>query len=251
MIYDCVLFFKELELLELRFNILNDVVDVFCICESDKTFTGITKPYYFEENIQRFSRFKNKILYKKITFENFTNPWANEHFQRNESIHGNFLDDDIILLSDMDEIPNPDILSNIQIQDNDILHFKQHLYYYNLNTKLEQDWYGTRAFKKSVLNQHTPTQIRHLETKNIIQDGGWHFSYFGNKNFIEEKLNSFSHTEFNNSFYKSNIEQSIKNKKDLFNRDITFLDVEISNNHHPEFIVNNQDSSLVKQFIVS
>lgn len=251
MIYDCTIFFKELELLELRFNILNDIVDVFCICESNKTFTGITKPYYFEENFQQFARFKNKILYKKITFDDFKNPWDNENFQRNESVHGDFLDNDIILLSDVDEIPNPDILRNIQVQDEDVLHFKQHIYYYNLNTKLDMDWYGTKAFKKHILKQYTPAQIRHLEIKNILENGGWHFSYFGNKVFIEEKLNSFSHTEFNNSFYKSNIEQSVKNKKDLFNRNITLFDVEINNKYHPEFVVNNQNCNLVKQFIIN
>lgn len=109
-IYDCFTFFNELDLLEIRLNELNDSVDYFVIVEANKTHTGIPKEYIFEKNKKKFKKFLPKIIYVKINspFNKLKNSWVLENYQRNQIINGlkNCKPEDIIFISDLDEIPN-------------------------------------------------------------------------------------------------------------------------------------------------
>lgn len=124
-IFDCLLFNNELDLLEIRCNELKGVVDVHVLCESKITFTALNKPLNFKENQRKFNDFN--ISYKETPPLNFGWSWGNEWFQRNY-IYENLLSlnpepDDIVLLSDTDEIPNKDTLVNLikNFSDNSVV----------------------------------------------------------------------------------------------------------------------------------
>ena len=155
---DCIIFFNELELLSYRLHILKNVVDYFVIVESTHTFSGKEKPLFFHENKDKFADFADKIIhivvddlphkYPHIDYKNFYSgeQWQNEIFQRNaisrgiEKLH---LDDhDILIISDVDEIPDPITLYPIKHQETPIeIHMlAMDFYYYNLNTKLYDTW---------------------------------------------------------------------------------------------------------------
>jgi beta-1,4-mannosyl-glycoprotein beta-1,4-N-acetylglucosaminyltransferase len=116
MVYDTFIFFNELELLELRLNELSDVVDRFILVEATRTFTNKPKPLYYAENKHLFSKFNHKITH--IIVEDLPesdNPWILERFQRNCISRGfnNMSDDDIIMISDTDEIPRAEIVKEV------------------------------------------------------------------------------------------------------------------------------------------
>jgi len=250
-IYDCFTFFNELDLLEIRLNELDSLVDYFIIVEADKTHTGIQKKYIFEENKQRFKKFFKKIIYIKIKLPLNKNSWILEKFQRMQINSGltNCNLNDIIMISDIDEIPNKQEIKNIikkpfrkntfiqklttPIYKNysiykrniffrkigsrfkqNVFVCKQKLYYYYLNGLLSDNWKGTVITNydtyKHIFNSN-PQILREIRDKQqTINDGGWHFSYLGGYNKIIKKLSSFAHTEYNTSKYK--------NKKFILNK---------------------------------
>ena len=118
MIIDCFPFFNELDVLELRLNILDSVVDKFVLVEASKTQSLIDKPFYFEDNKDRFAKFLHKIVHIKVQDYPNEGGWAMENFQRNCILRGlKHLDlntHDIVGISDVDEIWNPDIITHIQ-----------------------------------------------------------------------------------------------------------------------------------------
>lgn len=119
-IFDCFTFFNEIDLLKIRLSLLNEVVDYFVIVEMNKTFTGINKNFNLEANKAFFDEYREKIIYLKIKdIPNFKGiddvEWEREYFQRNCIMRGivNCEPSDIIIISDVDEIPNPEVLKNI------------------------------------------------------------------------------------------------------------------------------------------
>ena len=222
MIYDCFTFFNELELLELRLNVLNDVVDKFVIVEATKTHAGEDKPLNFLANKDRFVDFLDKIIYIRYDGEAQRNPWVYENLQRNEIKKGliNCSDDDIIIISDLDEIVSPqaikDCIKNID-KGSPVKKFMQYHMCYLLNVlNLKQPlWFHPKVctyknFKNALDNVDyqyseyvlpevnigtTATKIRMYHECDIIPYGGWHFSFMGRKERILYKLQNFAHQE--------------------------------------------------------
>lgn len=234
MIYDCFTFFNEIELLKIRMNILNDVVDKFVIVEADKTLRGVPKAFNFEKIKAEFdNEYPDKIIYIKATncpvLEN-SKDWAIEYFQRNSILGGvyNCKAEDLIMISDIDEIPNPNILKNLhdytvipinKSKNNKKIHLKQifsllgenkkflksntldyfleymsvaleqDLFYYYFNNKANQKWYGTVLCKYK--NLRIPQQLRNRrETMPYVKNAGWHFSYMGGIEQVKLKLSA-------------------------------------------------------------
>jgi beta-1,4-mannosyl-glycoprotein beta-1,4-N-acetylglucosaminyltransferase len=275
-IYDCFLFFNELDLLELRLEILNNVIDKFVIVESTVTFTGKPKCLYFNENKHRFEKFKDKIIhiiindtpndfinlpYVDNVFNNnslFKNKilkyvenstgwnrsdkqWGREIYQRESIVYGliDCSDDDIIFVSDLDEIPNPIEIEKLKPYNNkDVLEFKQTMYYYYFNLLKEYNWSGPKCLLWGNLKNLSINLIRQNKytTKSIV-DGGWHFSYMGGQESIKIKLDSFSHQEYNNLYIISNLENNIKNNIDPFFRS-ELIKVDIDSTY-PKFLLEN------------
>lgn len=280
MVYDCFIFFNELELLEIRLHELNDVVDKFVLIEANKTFQNNHKPYYFEENKERFAPFLDKIIHVKldkyplfIPLINPFTPWKLEFFQRNSIVKGlkDCKPDDIVLISDVDEIPRASVVkSMLENGVNQIYGLKMDMYMYFLNNQLIYDggssmtieqskdgiWHCTAVLPYKLLTKK-PNRLRRIimrtrrrgEVYKIIPNAGWHFTYLGGVKNIINKLEAFSHTEFNNDTFKSHekIEEYITTGKDLFGRDMQFKMLK-SLDSLPEFVQKNADNPKYKDF---
>lgn len=243
MIIDCFIFYNEIDLLKFRLEYLYNVVDYFVLVESTTTFAGNKKKLYFDENKYLFNKYVDKIVHiidnKEI---NVSNPWLREYKQRNSITLGlqklNLTSNDIILISDVDEIPNKKTLleqSNYIANAKKILSFEQDLYYYNLTNKSKKKWYFAKCLNYYVFQNHNclPQEIRSSNNVTKILNGGWHFSYFGSTDFIINKIKNFSHQEYNKPQFlsKDKIEFNIKNNIDLFNRNtIEWFHIPINEN---------------------
>lgn len=280
MVYDCFIFFNELDLLEIRLNELNEVVDKFVLIEANKTFQNNHKPYYFEENKERFSPFLDKIIHVKLdkyplfipVINPFT-PWKLEFFQRNSIVKGlvNCKPEDIVLISDVDEIPKASVLKEMLANGIDQIYgLKMDMYMYFLNNQLIYDggssmtleeskdgiWHCTAVLPYKLLKQK-PNRIRKIimrtrrrgEVFKIIPNAGWHFTYLGGVKNIIQKLEAFSHTEFNNDTFKSQekIEEYITTGKDLFGRDMQFKMLE-NLDTLPKFVQENVSNPKYKEY---
>ena len=269
MIYDCFPFFNELDILEIRLNTLYETVDYFVITEANKTHTGSEKEYIFEQNKERFTKFLNKIIYIKIDdFPDLEssktssdgNKWLYENYQRDAIMRGleNCKPDDIVIISDCDEIPNPEAIKKYK---DGICSLMQLRFGFNYNSL-----YITIPFCKSakickykeLINpkkkikekdkkycQYSkyglPTYLRFVKGKKI-KNGGWHFSYIGNIENIKYKMNSIVEQQVNtiNKNTDKLLLEKIKNNEDVLERGDIFANLKISD-IFPEYFVSNID----------
>ena len=253
-VFDCFMYFDEDLVLDLRLNTLNSNVDFFVIVESTYNHKGEKRNLKFD--IKKFTKFKDKIKYIVYDIEPegietiseddnesiksskyILNAARRENGQRNYIIQGllNSDDEDVILISDLDEIPN---LSNYNLNniDQKILLFKQDMFYYKFNLQIPNfKWVGTKACKKKKLI--SPQWLRNIKDRKypfyridtffsqtkytnieFVNQGGWHFSNIKTASEIEHKLKSYlHHREFDlEPLSKNEIENIIKNKKAIY-----------------------------------
>ena len=232
-IFDCTLYYDEDLILDARLNILDKYIDKFVICEASFTHSGRKKKLNFD--INRFSKFKDKIIYivqetepKNIIYDDASrktenpNEWRANAVKRIAHQRNKLLDevskhadmDDFILYSDNDEIPNLQ-LHDISKEKSKIIIFEQELYYYKFNLLCDRiKWYGTRAIKKKdLINFEWLRQIKpkkysfyRLDTffkkdkytnLKILRNGGWHFTRVISPEEIHEKeLDAEHHDEY-------------------------------------------------------
>jgi len=253
-IIDCFTFYNELELLSYRLNILQDVVDYFIIIESTLTHIGKPKKLYFQENKHLFEKenFFERIIHIVVDDFPFKYPnidisknqqWENEKFQRNCITRGldklTLYDNDVIIISDLDEIPDPNTIKNTNSFD--IACLEQDFYYYNLNSKMDHKWYHPKIMKYHswISSNLTFSDIR-LKNYNIIKKGGWHLSYFGSSQFISNKIQNFGHQEYNSETFTNieSINEKLKKRVDIYNRKIHIEFKSINSNDYlpPNYI---------------
>ena len=273
-VFDSFIFFNELDLLEMRLNILNDVVDYFVLTESPFTVSGNEKPLYYQENKDRFGKFNDKIVHyvteeipndfsgmlEKTKFhaaykENdpYGTPMINlpirfqrALFNRNNSAFGiekaGVTDDDLVITSDADEIINPLLLQDLE-WFNPSNHYvaECRAFYYKLNFLYQEDWMGSRLCTWKHLKNTTVDQHRQdHENAHKIQDAGWHFSFFGNAEDFKLKLASYEHTENNNEQVTSNAAEKIEQGLDPLGRTNKLITVPLDDSY-PDYVLNNQD----------
>ena len=253
-IYDCFMFFDEEMLLDLRMNILDKYVDRFVITEATYMHSGKPKKLIFD--INKFSKFKDKIIYNIVDkrpanieeinendghdiIENklINNSVKRENYQRNYAME--FLvkaeDDDIILINDIDEIPNLNMVNFNKINKKIII-FKQKTFYYKFNLMYENlTWHGSRACQKK--NFLYPQWLRNIKHKkypfwrldtifsnkkytniHYVENGGWHFTNIKSPENLEKKFLNFLHHQdyVASGLNLENIKEMIKNKKILY-----------------------------------
>ena len=285
-VFDCFMYFDEEIVLDLRLNMLDPYVDYFVIVESLFTHKGDKRKLKF--NHEKFNKFKKKIIYliydekpKEIEPINdedsdyelsrkfILNAAYRENGQRDFITRGlsNAEDDDLILVSDVDEIPN---LENIDLKkiNQEIIFFKQNMFYYKFNLKLPNlEWYGTKGCKKK--NLKSPQWLRNIKDKKypfyridtyfsekkyinlrFINNGGWHFSNIKTANEIQYKLKSYlHHREFDvNPMTANEIENIIENKQAIYDLTVDKTVNKIGNGNKlekfplielPKYIQNN------------
>jgi len=249
------MFFDEEMLLDVRLNVLNKYIDKFIITESTYTHSGKPKKLVFD--INKYSKFKDKIIYNVVdhlpldlflindnddsktkAIKSINNSNKIEHFQResvNKFLH-KINPEDLIIINDIDEIPN---LKDVNLKNigNKLIFFKQKVFFYKFNLLHEKiSWFGSKACKKKYFI--SPQWLRDIKDKKypiwrldlvfskkkynniyFVKNGGWHFTNIKSPKNIEKKLSNFLHyREFQESGLKlKDIEEMIKNKKIIYN----------------------------------
>ena len=263
MIYDCFLFFNELDLLEIRLEEHNDFVDKFVLVECTETFSKKSKPLFFKENEERYSKFLDKIIHVVVDdtpefpsrqgrMGTFHSRHDVEWYQRDCIARGlsNCKPDDIVIISDVDEIIKRD--SFIAIKDHfssssEFLAVNHRFFYYYLNGLCVQNgeetpWWGATACKYSSFPGAENMRKKKSQTNYKIMSGGWHFSYLGGPDAIAQKIESIAHAEWDNDHYKSRdrIKDRISKGIDIFDRadkpKQVYIDIDAS---FPEFVIRN------------
>lgn len=224
-IFDCFTYYNESYLMSIRFEELNDVVDYFVVVESSETFTGSAKPFYFDDLPKSWiQKYNNKIIRVKINFpyKDMTS-WEREYYQRNQIICG--LQDakkkDVIIISDADEIVNRNIFDDLRkIKSPTRIDVKQYFWNFNWQTPDICNQGARPVACRYVDLLKSSAQKLRSDTTNIIRNGGWHFSFLGQAEYIKNKIESFAHTEYDSAEYKDTekILYRIENGIDPFDR---------------------------------
>ena len=284
-IYDCFMYFDEDLLLDLRFNSLNKFVKKFVITEATYTHNGSKKKLNFD--INKFKKFKDKIIYLVVDkqpqdirelSDNDTkhrrgeklilNGMARDYFQRENLSRGisDADDNDLILISDLDEIPNLEKLDPINIKNNIII-FEQKMFYYKLNLFYEDyTWLGTKAVKKKRFI--SPQWLRNIKGKKypkwridtifskkkytdlyFVKNGGWHFTCLKTAEELEKKLLNFAHHyEYEESGLNiQNLKKLIAEKRVMYDHNVDQKGYKWSGNS----ILKNIELNLLPEHISS
>lgn len=264
MIYDCFLFFNEFDLLDIRLHELSDVVDRFVLLESTRTFTNRAKPLWFQESDcwhirknegKRLAEFRDRI--DVVSLQVFPiailkNPWKVEAYHRDSLIRQlQCGPDDIVMLSDADEIPSKEWVGNLNagLAESRVVYGEQTLCWYYLNCRRLDTWpAGTRATRGKDLDGGE--KLRKSSGLNTGRGAGWHFSYLGD---IAEKLRSFSHTEYNKQPYNTpeHIARCKRGAIDLFGRHAKHgpMGIETDLSFLPQYVRDNREDFKKKELI--
>lgn len=254
-IWSCVPFFNEFVLLDLKIAEELDVVDKLVIAEADRTFQGARKPLHLKGN-GRYVHPKVEVLLLEDRFEHGASdergPWRNEALQRNVLMR-EFEDDDVVIVSDLDEINNRDDIGMIaeQARAHGHVRLRQELFYYKINLRVCDAGTGepvqwTRAF--AVTGRHLRESGRSFNRLrkgggNVVPTRGKHFSYLADPDAIAEKIRSFSHVELNQPRFTdpARIEERIEKGIDPFERGYRLERVEVDASY-PAAIRDNLDA---------
>ena len=256
-IYDCITFFDENLLVNARFEILKDVVDFFIICESNYDHKGNKKKINFSLINQEY-RNKVKHIIIEENFPDLKNGWSIESYQREKIFNSLHVADkeDFIMYSDADEIPNPNILKDLDLKKKYGI-FLQKFFVYKINifNEYETPWQGTRICKKKNLKSFTHLRkkirlenlqkpfwkIQYEKNIDILENGGWHFNNLYSPEIISMKLKNIQNVDKRLIKAHTSIEiikQKILKLEDLFERDHKYKKIDIDS-EYPEYIRNN------------
>jgi len=255
-VIDAVLYNGEKDMLDLRIQELNPVVDEFWIIEGNCTFTGASKNLVFKDQIQQSNWPMQKVKYFPYLPHPSTisdDPWVNEFAQRNYigTLLGQCNPENLILYSDVDEIPRPEAVAAARIDIwSNFFGFEMSTHYLKFNFQMIEpsvlaNSVCTIGFSRKHLDLHSANNLRigirnrSIEAR-ILENGGWHFSYMMNEEQIRNKIRSFSHQEFNTPEFLENIsvQRTLVNKEDLLLRDGFIWDFSPTNKL-PKTVRNN------------
>ncbi len=271
MIYDCIPFFNELDILRLRMQILSPYVDKFVLEESTVTFSGEPKPMIFAEHRDMFAEFADQIIYVAVDNSPMSGVTTHERdkFQKNQLIKGmsECKPEDIIIFSDVDEIPNPNALTDLleNFDPAKIYHLAQRMFYCFLNMEevsgsllsitgefdgvTQRQWLGTKICSFGNLPKEGIVFLREVSPKDPrsvrVADGGWHFGYMGGDGErdvakrIGVKVQAAAHQEYNKSRYLTEAVDRLLCGEDIFDRNAKFVRVNIDESY-PQYLREHQ-----------
>lgn len=230
MVYDCFIFNKELDLLDIRLHELDKVVDKFVLVEATVTHTNKPKKLYYHENRKLFKEFNYKIIHIIVRdMPDVSAPWILNDFQFSAISRAliNCKLNDIILIGDIDEIPKAEkvIEGKSIIGRNKIFQQRISWYYLNYVLNSQRRWFGTHMIRyKDLLKYKSPWIAKHSRVDAVIKDGGWHFTWIGSIEDFQKKLSSTIHQELNTneSNTPEKIALAIASGKDPFNIGMKF-----------------------------
>lgn len=288
-IYSCSIFFNELDILNLKMETLDDIVDYFVVVEGLKTHSGIPKQPIFWENRWMFEKFRKKIIHFVCydTPDDYTNllpdttdtkdPFYNlvikrvndgdwwdhsipsygrDTFEKESLIRPLAIcsDDDIILLSDTDEIVRPEILEQVidSFELNKVYHFQHDMFYYYVNLQKDEPWHGTIAVSFETFKKRSFCEMRTNKSGYFVNYGGWHFSFQNGADAVKTKLESYGEQSLNLPHIKEAIPYFIDNAlvlgRDLFGRPCKFTLRDVNDGSFPKYLVKHQND-IYKDFI--
>ena len=257
-IIDCITFFDNNFMFDLRYNVLEEFVDNFVICESEFDHQGRKKKIHFKMN-KKYNQDKIKHIVMTKKFPKHTNPWENQAIQREFLLKNlNFANDnDYIFFSDPDEIPKPQLLVNFELKKKYGI-FLQECFNFKLNlfNPHETPWEGTRVAKKKNLKSidfmRQKVRVKNLKYSffrfdkersiEIFHKSGWHFNNILSPNEISLKLKTFAHSEFSIPKFSNEdiIKKKIINQTDLFERGHKYIKINLDDSF-PKYIINNKN----------
>lgn len=276
-IYDVFAFFNELDLLEIRLNILDDYVDYFVIVEATETFSGHPKPLYYSENKERYKKWSHKIIHCVVDTvprdeedlrHRLLNPnidllekqtvnyalashtvglgvshWLKEFYIK-ESIKKALVglnDNDICYVSDLDEIWNPELI--IDYSKDDIFKPRQVAYVYYLNNRSDEhwrDWTGTMVTKyKNIKNSSLCGLLKNGATRQIgLRNGGWHFTFQGGAEGAKRKIEESNHPWYKAETTLPDLDKKVQENRDYKGRNFKFW---VDESQLPKYLIQNKD----------
>ena len=272
MIFDCVPFFNELDILKLRMQIMAPYVDFFVIEEASVTFSGEPKQMIFAENRHLFAEYEKKIRYVAVEDSPMEGVTTHERdkYQKNQLLRAlsDCRPDDIIIFSDVDEIPNPETLVRLieAFEPGNIYHLAQRMFYCFLNMEEvsgnllsitgefpgveRRQWLGTKICSFSQLPEEGIVYLREVspEDKRSVRvaDGGWHFGYMGGDGErdvakrIGVKVQAAAHQEYNKARYLKEAVDRLLCGEDIFGRNARFVRVPIDESY-PAYLREHQE----------
>ena len=287
-IYCASQFCNELDILDVRLNTLDSIVDYFIITESNCYWNGDPKPFYLEENKERFSKFWHKILYQKLYVgetlpDDYVNLkledgkteeeqfvikrvldgdwWPHDHSAygkdtyEKESTYFSMKDcqpDDMIIISDLDEIPNPEVVTDI-LRNGDcnlIYNFNLRTFNYYMNVEKEVEEPATIMLSFENFKKYSFCELKIRRRGVVVPNSGWHFSYMGGVKAIKNKIETFSEYYLNTDNIKNNIQNNmdtaLESGHDLFFRSMKFKLAPIES--LPAYIVEHKND-IYKDYI--
>jgi beta-1,4-mannosyl-glycoprotein beta-1,4-N-acetylglucosaminyltransferase len=261
-IYDCFPFYNELDLLELRLQELYDHVDHFVLVESNTTYTSRPKPFYYEQNQSRYSQWADKIIHVKVeNMPGHPDAWVNDRFQRDQIMRGIVSADanDLIMISDLDEIIRPAAVEHMRTSEQSLFALRMTISNFKFNyMKVNPDRYNIWAMagRRSLFDDIQPDAFRQLRFNfmdspyqfrndgcEVVEHGGWHFGYMGDKTWLLDKAQSFAHTEVNNPDFLAQIDpdKSIEQRTSWQQNSSDRYTVVELDSYFPHALVQNQD----------
>jgi len=256
-IYDCFTFFNELDLLEIRIQELYDTVDYFVIAEANMSHSGKSRDYVLSANWDRFAQYQDKIRYLQIDDMPVTNnSWVREKFQRDALARGlyDMQPDDLIVVSDLDEIPRAEILEMIKVDENKYERYvlQVPLFRYKFNFL---KWYQPVVNNQMIVTRghvftnpererdYTHAWLPPAPDVVYLEHAGWHFSYLGDDKTAVYKLQNFAHVEQNipEIVDRFSIDRMIKEKCGPNPRDVEKFECIILDDYFPKCVVENQE----------
>lgn len=256
-VYDCFSFYNELDLLEIRLNELSDVVDYFVIAEAAMSHSGNPKDFTLLNNWDRFKPWHHKI--RRIEVEKFPETsvsWVREKFQRDSLAQGltDLEKDDLVIISDLDEIPRAEIIDAIKTDENRyeryILQIPLFRYRFNFLK------YHTPVINNQIIitrahvftNPERERDYTHLwltQPNDVvyIEHAGWHFSYLGDDKNAINKLQNFAHTEQNipEIIRPFSISRMLKEKVGPDPKNQEKFENIVLDNYFPKYILDNKE----------
>lgn len=248
-------FYNEVDMLDLRLSYLYGYVDEFLIVEADHKFNGQPKPFLLN-GLMKTSRFAwaaDKVTVKSVAidtsgmifserpeaYDPSADFWKIEAAQRNAIRPEVMLENDFLLMGDVDEIPHPRILTALRYSSVFRAAVRespkacwQEFFYYNPHCLKNERWHGTIVLDSAAAASMNNQELRSKRYDwPALERGGWHFSYFMSPQQISDKINSFSHQEYNTDYMRSEerIAEMIAQKRDVFERDEGFLPFDLEN----------------------
>ena len=246
-IFDCFTFNNELDILEFRLGRLHSTIDKFVLIESRQTHTGHHKPLYFQESRSRFKLWEDKICYFECTLKKGMDYWTYENYQRDfirECLSRISCDDeDIVFISDVDEIVNIEHVLNARLYPP--FRIEMPFYYYFTNLRASEMWDLVVCCQwKHIKNQGIGNRLKYREIFPILLNdsenkNGGHFSYLFGYSITKykKKIESFAHSEYNNFYFKNSVrlKYCISNRLDIYER--SWIKFEVTNTNSESFIV--------------